>query len=310
MCDVACLKAYCTSVLRAAQFILTICQIGGWEGIFHNLKVKVTAGCVILLALLIVPAPLLPPHRLAETVQSLAGVGWETAYLAAAVGLQMAFYGSLGMLAALVVNRAPTLRGRLLQIVIVPVAVIILAIIIRSIKVGHLPVWINAVVPITSCLFGVLGLGIFYERWMGMLTVVAMVIGAALCGLVSGPSTGLSRATEVHLQRIIAAGPNLPPGDARFGALLQSAFLSAPGDSPGISAVQQNRAAILARGIAVGHPRLAHFVGLDSSSELVRRAAALGQVTTLHGREDWPKHYALSAALAVLEHPLFSDAGD
>ena len=83
-----------------------------------NSKVKVSAVSVILLALLIVPAPLLPPHRLAETVQSMAKLGWATAYLVAAIGLQMGFYASLGMLAALVVNRASTLRGRLLQILI------------------------------------------------------------------------------------------------------------------------------------------------------------------------------------------------
>ena len=28
----------------------------------------------------------------------------------------------------------------------------------------------------------------------------------------------------------------------------------------------------------------------------------------MRGREDWARHYALSAALAVLEHPLVSDA--
>jgi hypothetical protein len=282
-----------------------------WEGSgTRNLKVKVTAGCLVLLALLIVPAPLLPPHRFAETMQSLTGVGWQTAYLVVAVGLQTVFYGALGLLAALLVNRAPTLRGRVFQMVIVPVAVILLAIIIRSLKVGHLPVWINAVVPITSCLFGVvLGLGILYRRWKLMLMAVAMVIGAALWGLMGGASSGLSRDTEMHLQWIIAAGPNLPQGDARFGALLQTAFASVPGDSTGNSAVKQNRAAILAWGIAVGHPRLARFVGLNPDSELVRRAAAFGQLTTLQGRNDWPKHYALSAALAVLEHPLISDAG-
>src|SRR6185436_867681 len=31
--------------------------------------------------------------------------------------------------------------------------------------------------------------------------------------------------------------------------------------------------------------------------------------TTLREREDWPRHFCLSAALAVLEHPLVSDAG-
>jgi hypothetical protein len=41
----------------------------------------------------------------------------------------------------------------------------------------------------------------------------------------------------------------------------------------------------------------------------VHRAIALRQGLTLRGREDWARHYALSAALAVLEHPLVSDAG-
>ncbi len=275
-----------------------------------NSKVRVSAVSVILLALLIVPAPLLPPHRLAETVQSVAKLGWATAYLVAAIGLQMAFYGSLGMLSALVVNRASTLRGRLLQILILPVIVVILAVFIRSMKVGHLPVWINAAVPTASCLFGaVLGLGFFHRRWKVVLTVVAMTIGAALWGLLGSNSTGLRRATQAHLQKIIIVGPDLPPGDTRFGVLLQTAFVSVPGDSTGKNVIQQNRAAILAWGIAVGHPLLARFVGLDPDSVLVRRAVSLGQVTTLHGREDWPKHYALSAALAVLEHPLVSDAG-
>jgi hypothetical protein len=54
---------------------------------------------------------------------------------------------------------------------------------------------------------------------------------------------------------------------------------------------------------------LARFAGLDSDSDLVRRAAALNHGTLLRGREDWSRHYAVSAALAVLEHPLISDAG-
>ena len=34
----------------------------------------------------------------------------------------------------------------------------------------------------------------------------------------------------------------------------------------------------------------------------------MGSGATLRGRNDWSKHYAVSAALAVLEHPLISDA--
>jgi hypothetical protein len=72
--------------------------------------------------------------------------------------------------------------------------------------------------------------------------------------------------------------------------------------------VQNNRAAILALGIALGHERLARFVGLEARGELVRAASELRKGTTLDGREDWPRHYTLSAALAVLENPLASDA--
>src|SRR5262245_35198371 len=112
------------------------------ETMSSNAKAKLAAG-VVLLALLIVPAPLLPPHRLAEVVQSVLGVGWKAAYLLAAVGLQTGFYGSLGVLAALAVPPAPTLRGQLLQIGVGPLVVVGVALIIRSVKLGQLPVWAN-----------------------------------------------------------------------------------------------------------------------------------------------------------------------
>ena len=273
-------------------------------------KVKVAAVGVVLLALLVAPAPMLPPHRLAEAVQFLLGVSWKAAYLVAAVGLHIGFYGSLGVLMTFAVSRAATWRGRLVQIVVVPVVVVGVAVVIRSVKLGHLPMLGNAVIPIAACLFGVgLGLGLVYRAWKVTLCVAVVVIGAALGGLLGGASTEVSRATEAHLRRLVAAGPGLPPGEARFGTLLQTAFAPLPADSRWGKAVQHNRAAILALGIAVGHERLARLIGLHREAGLVRQAAALGQGTMLRGRADWPRHYALSAALAVLEHPVVSDAG-
>ena len=38
------------------------------------------------------------------------------------------------------------------------------------------------------------------------------------------------------------------------------------------------------------------------------RAALVGTGASLQGREDWAKHYVVSAALAVLEQPFLSDA--
>src|SRR5688572_21851781 len=124
------------------------------ETMVSNAKAKSAAAAgVVVLALLIVPAPLLPPHRLAEAVQSALGVGWKAAYFVAALGLQIGFYGSLGVLAVLAVNPAPTLRGRLVQIVVVPLVVVVVALIVRSVKLGRLPVWANAVIPVSACMF-------------------------------------------------------------------------------------------------------------------------------------------------------------
>jgi hypothetical protein len=278
------------------------------QGIGKTARLAFTG--VVLLALLIVPAPLLPPHWLAQMVQSILGVGWKAAYLVAALGLQGAFYGSLGVLAALAVPRAPTLQGRLRQIVVVPLVVVGAAVIIRVVKLGHVPVLANAIIPIAACLFGVaLGLGLLFRGWKVTLAVAVAAIGAALWIFLGGASAEVSRATEAYLRRLVAAGPSLPSGEARFGALLQTAFgpLSPMGAQG--QAVPHNRAAVLALGIAIGHERLARFAGLDAQGELVRAASSLRQGTTLRGRDDWARHFALSAALAVLENPLVSDAG-
>ena len=293
------------------NFLPILRRVPGWAEVkFSNEKAKFAVAGAVLLALVCVPAPLLPPHRLAQALQSLAGVEWKAAYLAAGVGLHAGFYGSLGVLAAFAVNRAPTLSGRSLQILIVPFVIVGVALAIRSMKLGYLPVWVNAAVPVAACLCGVgLGLGLLYRRWKVIPFIAVAVIGLSLWGLFGGASAELNRATQAHLRRLVAAGPGLASGEARFGVLLQTAFASTPADSTMESAVQQNRAAILAWGIALGHERLARWVGLDRDAELERQAVALRQGTTLRGREDWPRHYALSAALAVLEHPLVSDAG-
>jgi hypothetical protein len=121
-------------------------------------------------------------------------------------------------------------------------------------------------------------------------------------------STELTRDTQTRLRRLVVRGPELPAGEARFGKLLQAAF--APGATRSrATPIQENRAAILALGIALGHERLARYVGLSQHDELIQKAIALRAGTTLRGREDWPRHYLVSAALTVLENPLVSDAG-
>src|SRR5688572_2603403 len=101
-----------------------------------NISRFVVASLVVAL-LIIVPAPILPPHQLAEFLQSTFHVSWKSSYFLAAVGLQGVFWCSLGILAAFVVHRKDSAKGRLLQVIIVPILVVIIALIIRMVKIGH-----------------------------------------------------------------------------------------------------------------------------------------------------------------------------
>jgi hypothetical protein len=269
---------------------------------------RAAAAAAALVALVLAPAPLVPPHRAAEAVQRALGVPWAWAYLLTAVGLQAGFYGSLGLLASFSVRRPHTRWKRVLRVVLLPIAVIVATILVRVLKLGHMPVWGNALVPLAASTAGVL-LGLIgrFRGWGATAAVGGCVAVLVLWGWTRGVPSTVAQETRFALQRIVAAGPGLPGGDARFAALCRTAFDAPPRD--GVSATQRSRAAILALGIAIGHERLGRFAGLDRDDDLVRTAAHLRQGATLRGREDWSRHYALSAALAVVESPFLSDVG-
>jgi hypothetical protein len=268
------------------------------------------AAVVVLLALATIPAPLLPPLGLAAKVQTLSGISWNIAYLIAALGLHAVLYGSLGVLGAFAVGLGKNWRQRLLQVVVVPVAVVGIGLLVRSLKLGHVPLLANAVIPMAACALGVI-VGLLFRQQGWLATLIALgVLGAGLLwAFFPGAAPGLSQGTEARLRRLVELAPGLPSGDARFGALLQAAFSTPVGALAQPGAVEQNRAAIVALGIAIGHERLARYVGLDRRSELVQAAMALRRGTALRDREDWVRHFCLSATLAVVENSFISDAG-
>ncbi len=114
-------------------------------------------------------------------------------------------------------------------------------------------------------------------------------------------------AVAAHARSLLDAAPGLPRGDARFGSILEVAFASARERARTGSAVQENRAAILALGMLLGHRRLERFVGDVLDGEDRARARALGR-PTLRGRVDWTRHFLVSGALTVLSAQAPSDA--
>jgi hypothetical protein len=123
----------------------------------------------------------------------------------------------------------------------------------------------------------------------------------------AGSNEEMRRAVRAHVERLLEAAPSLPRGEPRLGAAVEVAFARAREWSATSPPVLENRAALLALGILLGHRRLEDFVGRVLDERDWRRAAPLAR-TTLRGREDWTKHFFVSAALTVLSAQAPSDA--
>lgn len=116
-------------------------------------------------------------------------------------------------------------------------------------------------------------------------------------------------AIQAHLRHLIGAGKGFPrEPEGRFGRSLETAFRLARERSNTGQAVRENRAAILALGMLLGHWRVETLVGRVIDAGAMQKGVRLFRGTTLRGRDDWPKHFFVSASLSVLAVSSVSDA--
>jgi hypothetical protein len=114
-------------------------------------------------------------------------------------------------------------------------------------------------------------------------------------------------ATGIYLRHLIAAYDRLPPEADRFGLLLQAAFELAVERSTDYDPRLENRAAMFALAILFGHSDLEPFVGEPLDPDLQARARRMIGTVTLRGRQDWARHFFVSAALVLLSNESTSD---
>ena len=155
-----------------------------------DVRLKAAVSVIVLIALLVAPAPLLPRHGVAETLQRMLGLGWEAAYLLAAVGLQACFYATLGFLVTIGVDVPANGRKRMIRAAGVWASLALLALLIRSVRLGHVPVFANVVIPVAGVALGVaLGFVRRSRGWQASLGVAAITIGMTVIGFLGGPSS-------------------------------------------------------------------------------------------------------------------------
>lgn len=114
---------------------------------------------------------------------------------------------------------------------------------------------------------------------------------------------------QAQIRHLMDAAKGFPPGgETRFGQCLETAFRFARERSRGGQAVRESRAAILALGMLLGHWRVEMLVGRVTDPGQLQRGVRTLKGTTLRGRDDWPKHFFVSASLTVLSISNVSEA--
>jgi hypothetical protein len=113
--------------------------------------------------------------------------------------------------------------------------------------------------------------------------------------------------TGIYLRRLIAVYDELPADADRFAALTQAAFALALERSADHDPRLENRAAIFALTILLGHPDLEPFVGEVFDADLRAHADRILGTVLLRGRDDWTRHFWVSAGLILLSNEATSD---
>ena len=117
----------------------------------------------------------------------------------------------------------------------------------------------------------------------------------------------VSYETGLYLRSMIQASRSLPRGDAGFAGLMETAFNQARQRSRTEDPRLENRAAVLALALLLGHEGLEPLVGEVFDDTLRARARPLMGSVTLRGRQDWPRHFLVTAAMKLLANEPMSD---
>jgi len=116
-----------------------------------------------------------------------------------------------------------------------------------------------------------------------------------------GETPEVIEATSVHARHLVDFVSNTSEADEQFTAFLGSAFTFARERSEqGRDPVIENRAAILALAIVLGHYKVEALVGDVTDSRVRSEAKKYRGRVALRGRRDLTRHFFVSAGLAII----------
>ena len=115
--------------------------------------------------------------------------------------------------------------------------------------------------------------------------------------------------TRAYIEPLLAKAAELEKGDDLFTNLMQEAFrLAGERTQAGGEPQLENRAAILALTILLGHEGVEQFVGNVLEPADRKQLPRLMGRATLRGRSDWPRHFLVSAAMKLVSNDATGDS--
>lgn len=248
------------------------------------------------LCLLPDPNPLNAPSLAIKTAQAAFSISEPKARVVSAIVLRAIGVSTIGILLSMSLYNMPIRRVAVYTLIAAP----ILAIMVKWINFGYFPILMQLAFIVSLSIFGAL-VGLAFRRSrVAAIMATSLALALILWGTATRVPTNLdlaARATGFHL---LDNADQIGRGDEAFLQMIQMAFSFAEENSHGTDATTPNKAALLALGVIMGDDQIARVGWSDLDPLYKDQRAALRQRITVHGRNDLPKHFAVSAALAVL----------
>ena len=250
----------------------------------------------VLISWLPDPRPLGAPELAVQVVQKVSGASVQVSGLVATGILRGTGLALIGVL------MIPAL-GRVRRSVAIPAALVmapVLAVLSLWINYTFFPLNFQVLVAVSAAVMGViLGLSFYKIRW-ALPALILFPVALFAWGTSTGVSDDFFEVAQEAGLYILESADEVPSGDAGFEKLMELAFAFAEDNSHRRDPVLANRAAILALGVILGEEKVATVAKREISLAGIAEAKKLRSRITAYGRHDLPRHFWVSAGLAVI----------
>lgn len=265
---------------------------------FTAAQIWSVALAVWLLGLCLLPDtnPLSSPAWAVDAATSLFSISEAKARLLSAVVLRAVGLSMIGILLSMSLSEMPLQRAAKYVLIATP----FLALLVKCLNFGYFPIRMQFAFIIVVSIFGALVGLAFRKSRLAAVLATSLAVGIIAWGTATRVPANLEMAARITGYHIIDHADQIGSGDEAYLQMIQMAFSFAEENSQGTDAILPNKAAILALGVIMGDDKVALVGGSELDTMYKDQRAALRQRITIHGRNDLPKHFAVSAALTVL----------